>query len=81
MKYYTIEQIANHFKVSIKSARNKLSNNGIKKHKSVNGRALYLFNDLHKIKKDNTRFCLKREMFNFSKDGQFLIIKSKMNYE
>lgn len=74
MKYVTIEQIANHFKISVKSARNKLSRIGIKKVKTVNRKAFYLFNDLHQLKKDETKYYpLKTTII-------YHIYESKMNY-
>jgi hypothetical protein len=73
MKLYNIEEIATTLKISVKSARNKISKAGLKKTTTENGRSLYLKSDLQFFQDEIVRYCEIRTI------ETYYIYESKMN--
>ena len=73
MKLYNIEEIAATLKISVKSARNKISKAGLKKTTTENGRSLYLKSDLQFFQDEIVRYCEIRTI------ETYYIYESKMN--
>jgi predicted transcriptional regulator len=73
MKLYNIEEIASALKISVKSARNKISKAGLKKTKTENGRALYQKLDLQYFEDEIVRYFAVRTI------ETYYIYESKMN--
>jgi hypothetical protein len=73
MKLYNIEEIASTLKISVKSARNKISKAGLKKTTTENGRSLYLKSDLQFFQDEIVRYFAVRTIETYH------IYESKMN--
>jgi hypothetical protein len=70
----TIREIAEHFKISEKSARNKICKAGLKRDRMHKGKALYRTNNLHLLATDNNKYYpLKTTII-------YHIYESKMNF-
>jgi hypothetical protein len=75
MQYLNVDEVADQLRISVKAVRNKISKTGLKKAKTVKGRALYAIGDLHLLGKDlNKYYPLKTTII-------YHIYESKLNFK